>query len=80
VSPYLAAVLAIVALAGAPVGYVFYESVLSPDTWVYQGNNQWKDGGVYGAPGPIAGAGLPVAFVVAGGAAYWAARRRRTAK
>jgi hypothetical protein len=76
---YLAAVLAIIALAGAPVGYVFYETALSPDTWVYQGSNQWKNGGVYGAPGPIAGAGLPVAFVVAGSAAYWAARRRRTA-
>lgn len=44
---------------------------MSPDTWVYQGSNQWKDGGVYGAPGPIAGAGLPVAFVIAGGAGYW---------
>ena len=78
-NPYLAAVLAIVALAGPPVGYVFYESILSPDDWVYQGSSQWKDGGVHGVPGPIAGAGLPMAVVIGGGA-YWAASRRRSAK
>ena len=52
--PYLAAVLAIVALAGATIGYVFYESALSPDDWTYQGQNQWKDSGLHGAPAPIA--------------------------
>jgi hypothetical protein len=76
-SPYLAAVLAIVALVGPPVGYVFYESVLSSDNWVYQGKGQWTDGGVHGAPGPIAGAGLPVLAV--GYGVYWLVRRRRKA-
>jgi hypothetical protein len=74
-SPYLAAVLAIIALAGPPVGYVVYESILSPDDWVYQGGGQWKDGGMHGAPGPIAGAGLPV--LLFGGGIYWVVRRSR---
>jgi hypothetical protein len=74
-SPYLAAVLAIIGLAGPPVGYVFYESVLSPDNWVYQGGSQWKDGGMHSAPGPIAGAGLPVLLI--GGGIYWVVRRSR---
>jgi hypothetical protein len=74
-SPYLGAVLAIIALAGPPVGYVFYESVLSPDNWVYQGGSQWKDGGMHGAPGPIAGAGLPILLI--GGGIYWVVRRSR---
>ena len=30
-------VLAAIALAGAPVGYVFYQAVLSPDSWTYRG-------------------------------------------
>lgn len=72
-SPYLAAILAIIALLGPPVGYVFYESVVSPNDWVYQGSNQWADGGYHGAPSPIAGAGLPVLLVGAG--IYWAVRR-----
>jgi hypothetical protein len=74
-SPYLGAVLAIIALAGPPVGYVFYESVLSPDNWVYRGGSQWKDGGMHGAPGPIAGAGLPILLI--GGGIYWVVRRSR---
>ena len=73
-SPYLAAVLAIIALVAPPIGYVFYESVLSPDDWVYQGNSHWTDGGVHGAPGPIAGAGLPVVLI---GGIFWVARRSR---
>ena len=77
-SPYLAAVLAIIALAGPPVGYVVYESILSPDNWVYQGGGQWKDGGYHGAPGPVAGAGLPVVAVGLG--VYWLVRRRRKAQ
>jgi hypothetical protein len=72
-SPYLAAVLAIIALVGPPIGYVFYESALSPNDWIYQGNSQWADGGYHGAPGPIAGAGLPALLV--GGGAYWVVRR-----
>jgi hypothetical protein len=71
--------LALTALASAPVGYVFYQAALSPDSWTYEGGpaNNWKDNGVYrGAPGPIAGAGLPFVAVLAGGA-YWLVRRAR---
>ena len=31
----LALALVVTALPGAPVGYVFYQSRLSPDNWVY---------------------------------------------
>jgi hypothetical protein len=73
----LALALVVTALLGAPVGYVFYQSTLSPDNWVYQGGSptNWKDGGVHGAPGPIAGAGLPILAV--GYGVYWLVRRRR---
>ena len=74
-SPYLIAGLAIVALAGPPIGYVFYESALSHDNWGYEGGHQWKGGGIHGAPGPIAGAGLPV--LLFGGGIYWVVRRSR---
>jgi hypothetical protein len=78
-SPYLAAVLAIIALVCPPVGYVFYESVLSQDNWIYRGNGQWQDGGMqggtHGAPGPVAGAGLPGLLIVGG--IYWVVRRSR---
>jgi|HubBroStandDraft_2_1064218.scaffolds.fasta_scaffold1825496_1 hypothetical protein len=55
-------VLVAIALIGAPVGYVFYQAALSPDNWIYEGASpgNWKDGGAHGAPGPIAGAGIPV--------------------
>ena len=50
-------------LVGVPAtaGTVLYSSIVSPDSWVYQGGsvantNNYKDGGVHGAPGPIAGA------------------------
>jgi hypothetical protein len=43
--------------------------------WVYQGGKatNWQNGGVHGAPGPIAGAGLPVLAV--GYGVYWLVRR-----
>jgi hypothetical protein len=73
----LLAALILTAAIGAPVGYVFYRAQLSPDNWVYQGGSvtNWKDGGVHGAPGPIAGAGLPILAV--GYGAYWLVCRYR---
>jgi hypothetical protein len=59
----------------APVGFVFYQANLSSHDWVYQGGTNWSDGGVHGAPGPIAGAGLPI--IVVGLGAYWLVRRYR---
>jgi hypothetical protein len=55
-------VLVAIALIGVPAGYVFYQAALSPDNWIYEGASpgNWKDGGAHGAPGPIAGAGIPV--------------------
>ena len=78
-SPLLQAALIAVALLGAPVGYVFYNAVLSPDNWVYKGGSpsNWKDAGLHAAPGPIAGASLPVLAV--GFGVYWLVRRRRKA-
>jgi hypothetical protein len=63
----------------ATTGYVYYNGRLSPDNWVYEGGKatNWRDGGVHGAPGPIAGAGLPVLAV--GYGIYWRVRRRRKA-
>lgn len=70
--------LVLTALAGAPVGYVFYSAALSPDAWRYDGPRRvdWSDIGVYhAAPGPIAGVGLP--FLGLAGGAYWLFRRAR---
>jgi hypothetical protein len=77
-SAILKAVLIAVAVIGVPVGYVFYDAAYSPNNWTYQGPkpSNWKDGGVRGAPGPIAGAGLPV-IVAAGFGAFWLFRRYR---
>jgi len=66
-----------IALTAPPVGYVFYNGLLSPDNWIYQGNLNWKDGGYHAAPGPVAGASLPVLAV--GFGVYWLVRRRRKA-
>jgi hypothetical protein len=72
----LKAVLVVLAVSGtASAGYVYYNSALSPNNWVYQGGKatNWKDGGVHDAPGPIAGAGHPVLGI--GFGAYWLVRR-----
>ena len=74
----LKVVLVVLAVSGtASAGFVFYNSALSPNNWVYQGGKatNWKDGGVHGAPGPIAGAGLPALGI--GFGAYWMVRRCR---
>jgi hypothetical protein len=53
------------------IRHVIYQVALSPNNWVYQGGNasNWKDGGYHAAPGPIAGAGLPVLAI--GYGVYW---------
>jgi hypothetical protein len=66
--------LALAALT-ASIGTVFYNVLLSPDNWIFQGGNRWLDGGYHAAPGPIAGASLPVLAV--GFGIYWLVRRRR---
>jgi hypothetical protein len=66
----------LMAVFGAPVGYMFYEKGLSRDNWVHQDGR--PSGGVNGAPGPIAGAGLPVLAV--GYGVYWLVRRRKKAQ
>ena len=73
-------VLILLAATGvATVGYVFNSPALSPFDWIYQGGDpsNWINGGVHGAPGPIAGAGLPL--VAVGYGIYRLIRRRRKA-
>ena len=72
----------LIAVGGVPVtvGTVLYSSHVSPDNWIYKGGNQlsvlsYKDGGLHAAPGPAAGAALPVFLI--GGGAYWLIQRRR---
>lgn len=69
-------------LVGVPVtaGTVLYSGIVSPDNWIYQGGSaanphNYKDGGVHGAPGPVAGAGLPILAI--GYGIYWCFKRRR---
>jgi hypothetical protein len=80
-SALLKGILIATALLGAPAGYVFYNAVISPDNWVYQGGSpaNWKDAGYHGAPGPIAGAGLGAGlpFLAVGYGVYWLVRRSR---
>ena len=78
-STLLKIVLTALALTGIPAGYVFYSALLSPDNWVYKGGkaSNWVDAGYHAAPGPIAGASLPVLAVGAG--VFWLVRRRRKA-
>ena len=60
--------------AAVPVGVYFTATLFFPPdqsyTYVGQGN-----GTVHGAPGPIAGAGLPI--LVVGYGVYWLIKRRR---
>jgi hypothetical protein len=57
--------------SGAPVGYLFYNAVLSPDNWAYEGGkaSNWNDTGHHPALAPVAGAGLP--FLAVGFGVYW---------
>jgi hypothetical protein len=61
--------ISLVVITGVPAGYVAYQALLSPDNWIYQGSSpaNWRDGGVQGAPGPIAGG---TSVIVIGGA-FW---------
>jgi hypothetical protein len=72
----------LLALVGVPVlaGTVLYSGLVSPDNWIYQGGFQgnpqnYIDGGIHGAPGPVAGAGLPILAI--GYGVYWFFKRRR---
>ncbi len=80
-SSLLKIVLAALVISGtATTGYVFYNAFFSPDNWVFAGGRatNWENGGIHGAPGPIAGAGLPVLAVGCG--VYWLIRRRRSSQ
>ena len=70
-NPLLALVLALTVSAGAPIGYLFYETAFSASAWQYLGGGQW----IAAAPGPVAGAGLPVFLIAV--CAFWVIRRVR---
>jgi hypothetical protein len=79
----LAKLVVLLVLCGVPVtvGTLLYSGIGSPD-WIFQGGsplspNDYKSGGIHGAPGPIAGAGLP--FLAVGYGVYWLIKRRRKA-
>jgi LPXTG-motif cell wall-anchored protein len=61
--------------AAVPAGVYFTSTLFFPPdqsyTYVGQGT-----GSISGAPGPIAGAGIPALLMMVGGA-YWLVRRRR---
>jgi uncharacterized membrane protein YphA (DoxX/SURF4 family) len=65
-------IVALLAAAAAlvPVGVVFTITILGH---TYQDTGTGT--GIFGAPGPIAGAGLPILLIV--GAGYWAIRHFR---
>jgi hypothetical protein len=48
------------------------------NSWGDRDHHGDRDHGVHGAPGPIAGAGLP--FLAVGYGVYWLVRRRRKAQ
>ena len=72
--PLLALILGLCVATGIPIGYVFYEAAFSASAWQYVGGGQWI--GV--APGPVAGAGVPVVLLALG--AYWAMRKMRQSR
>lgn len=57
-------------------GYVYYSTIYSPNNGTFQLGSA-DDGGIHGAPGPLAGAGLPVLGIAYG--FYRLVRRRRKA-
>ena len=63
----------LVMAAAVPAGVYFTATLFFPPNQSYTYVGQ----GTYGAPGPIAGAGLP--FLVVGYGVYWMIRRRRKA-
>ncbi len=56
-----------------PVGVYFTATLIFPPDQIYTYVGQ---GTYHGAPGPIAGAGLP--FLAAGYGVYWLVRRRKS--
>jgi hypothetical protein len=60
-------IVVLLALSGAPA--------LAQNSQGQNNNNQGGGGGVYGAPGPLLGAG-PLAILIGGGI-YWLVRRKK---
>jgi len=57
---------------------VLCSPVLAQNGQGQSGNSQGQNQGVYGAPGPIAGIGLPI--IAIGFGVYWLVRRQRQIK